>query len=133
MSDVTKNLIEAIAAKLSEQGIDLENLKCEPGGVGAVKVVCIGANMRDSLEALGASNRDQVIMVRVDSDTLAKLDAWVETGAVRSRSEAAAVFIKEGLSVRRQELEGLEDELRGVKDAKSELRKKAREVLGDLD
>ena len=51
--------------------------------------------------------------------------------SVRSRSEAAALFIREGLKVRAEELERLRDALREVEDAKRRLREKARGVLGD--
>jgi len=46
-------------------------------------------------------------MVRVDEDTSNALDAWVEAGAVKSRSAAAALFIREGLKVRDSELQDL--------------------------
>ncbi len=79
---------------------------------------------------MGGAPRDQVVMVRVDGKTVASLDAWVQTGAVKSRSEAAAVFIREGLKVRAHELQELEDALSDVEAAKTRLREKAREVLG---
>jgi hypothetical protein len=72
-------------------------------------------------------------MVRVDEGTSKALDAWVETGAVRSRSEAAALFIREGLQVRADELEQLKDALNGVEEAKHRLREKARQVFGDAE
>jgi Arc/MetJ-type ribon-helix-helix transcriptional regulator len=87
--------------------------------------------MKTSLRELDGVTRDQVVMVRVDEQTSRTLDAWVETGAVRSRSEAAALFIREGLKVRAEELERLRDALREVEDAKRRLREKARGVLGD--
>ncbi len=65
-------------------------------------------------------------MVRVDQETAAKLDTWVETGAVKSRSEAAALFIREGLNVRASELERLNDALRSYADAKERLQREAR-------
>ena len=68
---------------------------------------------------------------RVDEETRNKLDAWVEAGAVKSRSEAAALFIREGLKVRRAELEQLEESLRDLQTAKERVREKAREVFGD--
>jgi hypothetical protein len=55
----------------------------------------------------------------------------VETGAVKSRSEAAALFIKEGLKVRAKELEQLRGALKGVEEAKEKLRARAREVFGE--
>ncbi len=65
----------------------------------------------------------------VDEDTTKKLDAWVETGAFKSRSEAAALFIREGLKVHARELNELKDALEGVETARDNLKEKAREVF----
>lgn len=121
-----------IQNQLKEQGIDLDALASSCGSVteGPVKVVCIGASLSNSLQELGRAARDQVLMVRVDTETVAALDSWVETGAVRSRSEAAALFIKEGLRIRAEELAELADALEGVDAAKRRLREKASRVLG---
>jgi Arc/MetJ-type ribon-helix-helix transcriptional regulator len=113
-----------------EGGIDLSGLSCCDGESGPVRVVCVNANVGDVLDEMGQSKRDQVVMVRVDEKTAEQLDAWVETGAVKSRSEAAALFIREGLNIRSSELGDLEDAIQKVDDAKQELRKRVREVLG---
>ena len=91
------------------------------------------AGLRESLDDLGNKPRGRVVMVRVDDGTSDKLDSWVATGAVKTRSEAAALFIREGLRVREQELSEMEDALSGVETAKDELRRKAREVFGTED
>jgi Arc/MetJ-type ribon-helix-helix transcriptional regulator len=95
------------------------------------KIVCVSPGLRDSLDEMGATTRDQVVMVRVDEETAKAIDAWVETGAVKSRSEAAALFIREGLKVRADELDELNEALREVEVARERLRKRAREVFGD--
>ena len=51
----------------------------------------MATNVRESLDEMGKSKRDQVVMVRVDEETARQLDAWVGTGAVKSRSGAAAL------------------------------------------
>ncbi|UCC74251.1 MAG: hypothetical protein JSV86_06745, partial [Gemmatimonadota bacterium] len=66
----------------------------------------------------------------VDEETMKSLDSWVQTGAVKSRSEAAALFIREGLRLRATELSDLEGVLRDVDQAKQRLREAARRVLG---
>src|SRR5678815_161919 len=43
------------------------------------------------------SARDHVVMVRVNDDSLKSLDALVQTGIFKSRSEAAAFLICEGV------------------------------------
>ena len=103
----------------------------EESGKAKVKVVCIAPGLHNSVKEMGKSPRDQVVMVRVDSDTSAALDAWVETGAVKSRSEAAALFIREGLKVRSDELDRLKDALGDVEAARRRLREQARQVFGD--
>ena len=95
-----------------------------------VKVVCLSADLRDSLVELGQTPRDQVLMVRVDKESIDQLDAWVETGAARSRSEAAALFLKEGLKVRASEQRELSEALAQVQEARRALREKATKVLG---
>jgi len=121
----------SILELLREQGLNLEGACCEAGGEAShVKVVCVAADLREAVAQLGQTARDHVVMVRIDEDTSRKLDAWVETGAVRSRSEAAALFIREGLKVREQELTELEQALKGVRQAKERLREKASAILG---
>jgi len=124
-----KEFWETIQNRLQEEGLDMASL-CSGGAMGALKLVCVPSSLRDSVEEMGGAPRDQVVMVRVDGQTVTTLDAWVQTGAVKSRSEAAAVFIREGLKVRAHELQELKDALSEVEAAKSRLREKARQVLG---
>lgn len=70
------------------------------------------------------SARDHVVMVRVNEDSLRSLDALVQTGIFKSRSEAAAFLIGEGvkaqaslferISERITEIERLRAELKGI-------------------
>lgn len=126
-------LWQLIREQLRAQGLDFNTLCCTPQGAASLKVVCVPSSLRASVEAMGAAARDQVVMVRVDTETANALDAWVQTGAVKSRSEAAALFIREGLKVRSSELRDLEEALQDVERAKTKLRERARSVLGDED
>ncbi len=138
-------LWEKIQPQLKARGIDIDfdfgegidfgegfDFSCAgKDGQGArVKVVCVAPDLKESVEEMGQTQRDQVVMVRVDESTLENLDAWVATGAVKSRSEAAALFIREGLKVRADELEKLRDALREVQEAKERLQQQAREIFG---
>ena len=95
-------IFDTVKKQLAERGIDFEALCCPPAESAAgdgsakakVKVVCVAPNLKESVEEMGQAARDQVVMVRVDEETAEVLDAWVETGAVKSRSEAAALFIR---------------------------------------
>lgn len=143
----TESLWGRIRGKLEENGIyiginnpediaeleRLENLDLDVdfGGKRAgIKVVCVAPDLKASADEMNETPRDKVVMVRVDEDTREQLDAWVETGAVKSRSEAAALFIREGLAVRSDELARLRDALREVEQARERLRDKASEVFG---
>lgn len=119
---------ERIRELLRPMGVDLDC--CPPENSAQIKLVCVAPDLRGSVEQLSRTTRDQVVMVRVDAQTARELDAWVESGAVRSRSEAAAVFIREGLKVRSAELAALRDALDDVERAKARLRDRAREVFG---
>jgi Arc/MetJ-type ribon-helix-helix transcriptional regulator len=71
--------------------------------------------------------RDHVVMVRVNEDSLKSLDALVQSGIFKSRSEAAAFLISEGvkaqaalferISQRIAEIERLRSELKGIVDS----------------
>lgn len=127
------NVWEVLRKELESCGIDPSKLRMgsdECIDLGAIKVVCLSGPLRDSVDALGDSARDNVVMVRVDEDTVNALDSWVEAGAVKSRSAAAALFIREGLKVRDSELQELKDALNDVDRAKQRLREKAETVLG---
>ncbi len=116
---------------LQAQGIDIDQLCATPKtGARAPRVVVVGADMRQTAEELASTTRDQVVMVRVDEETSRALDAWVETGSLKSRSEAAALFIKEGLKVHDTEFRQLREALHDVDSAKQRLRDKAREIFG---
>ncbi len=133
MTESGQDMWEMISGQLEKLGIEFEALGSLSDEDGPIRVVCMGAHLKDSVDELGQALRDRVLMVRVDQETLTTLDAWVQTGAVKSRSEAAALFIREGLKLRERELTELEGALRGVDEAKEKLRKKAKEVLGNDD
>jgi len=123
------NIWETIRAELKERGIDLDTGCCEAEPGSPLRVVCMAGGLSDSLKEMGRTTRDQVVMVRVDEETSKKLDHWVETGAFKSRSEAAALFIREGLKVHARGLEQLDEALSGVEQAKEHLRQRVRQVF----
>lgn len=130
------SLWDRVRTELNQAGIDLETMGVRLEEIGnrvgrAVKVVFVAPDLQQSVDETNREQRDQVLMVRVDEATMRQLDAWVKTEAVKSRSEAAAVFIREGLKVRASELEKLEEALADVDRARERLHDKVREVFGD--
>ena len=67
--------------------------------------------------------RDNVVMVRVDKDSLDKLDELVEAELARSRSEAAAFLISEGIKSREPLFDTIAAKVAEIRKAKEELRK----------
>ena len=127
------SLIDRIVETIESLGVEIgdeieESLRDMEGNW---KVVGVWPNLGESVREMGESPRDHTVMVRVDEDTSKRLDSWVEIGAVKSRSEAAALVIREGLQVRADELAELEEALQEVEKAKQGLRDKAKTVFGD--
>lgn len=130
MSEIDLSHIwDRVREELESKGIDLDVRCCESSSSAPLKVVCMAGGLADSLKEMGKTPRDQVLMVRIDENTAKRLDSWIETGAFKSRSEAAALFIREGLQVHARELDELEDAIKGVENAKDRLKQKAREVF----
>ena len=130
MSRKSDDILSMIDEQLKKNGIDLKTISDDCLSGIPFKVVCVASDLEDSLREMGEETRDQVVMVRIDDETTESLDDWVETGAVKSRSEGAALFIREGLKVRAEELARLKDALADVKAAKEKLREQAKDVLG---
>lgn len=125
------SFFDEIKEKLHEFSIDIEDM-CGPDfDKSKIKIVCVAPGLADSVREMGRSIRDQVVMVRIDEESSKSLDSWVEAGAVKSRSEAAALFIREGLKVRGSELEKLQDALEDVEAAKQRLRNQAKNIFGE--
>ncbi len=132
-NEKASSLLGIVRDELLKKGIDLDALGCGDIKDSAVKVVCLASDLGESIQEMGQSTRDQVVMVRIDEDTCSAIDAWIEAGAIKSRSEGAALFIREGLKVRASELEKLKGALNEVKNAKERLKKKAKKIFGDND
>jgi len=121
-----------ISKALDDHGIEFRIGMGGDGDLADCSVMCLAGDMKTTVAEMGRTARDQVVMVRIDEDTKSALDDWVETGAVRSRSEAAALFMREGIKVRSGELEQLREALDDVGQAKQRLEEKARQVIGDI-
>jgi Arc/MetJ-type ribon-helix-helix transcriptional regulator len=127
MSDVWNQ----VSRTLAEHGIDFRVGLGGDGDLAGCTVVCLAEDMKTTVAEMGRTSRDQVVMVRIDEDTKRDLDNWVESGAVKSRSEAAALFIREGIKVRSGELDQLREALEDVGEARQRLEELARQVIGN--
>ena len=67
--------------------------------------------------------RDNVVMVRVDKDSLDRMDDLIEAGVVGSRSEAANYLITEGIKSRQNFFDVVASKVAEIRQAKEELRR----------
>jgi hypothetical protein len=119
----------SVVAALRSLGIDLDALGPDKGE--GTRVVVVQASMEDALKALSRGSRDQVVMTRIDSDTARALDRWVSAGVAKSRSEAAALFLQEGLKLREPDLADLSGVIDDYEKARERMRKKAKNLMGE--
>ena len=82
-------------------------------------------------KALGSALQDRanVVMVRVNNDSLHYLDMLVEADVTKSRSESAAFLINEGIKSNEQ----LFNKIRNITDQISALKSQLREVVVEED
>lgn len=66
--------------------------------------------------------RDKVVMVRVNDDSLRSLDALVQTGIFKSRSEAAAFLISEGVKAQAPLFERIWERIKEIERLRAELK-----------
>ena len=103
--------------------IDKAVRRAVPQVTGAAETV--GETVKDSVrEAVGGvrATRDSVVMIRVDRESLARLDDLTESGIAGSRSEAAAFLISEGIKARQGLFDKIADKIDQIRAAKEELR-----------
>lgn len=68
------------------------------------------------------SARDHVVMVRVNDESLKRLDALVQSGIFKSRSEAAAFLISEGVKAQEPLFERISERISEIERLQSELK-----------
>jgi hypothetical protein len=72
-------------------------------------------------EKLGG--RGNVVMTRIDDEDLKKIDALVDVEVFKSRSEAAAYFIKEGVQARKDIFQDVMSTVNKIKELKDKVKK----------
>lgn len=75
----------------------------------------------------GLGDRGNVVMTRLDDADLKQIDALVEVEAFKSRSEAAAFFIRQGILARKD----LFDKVMPTVEKIRELKEQAKRELGE--
>jgi len=76
--------------------------------------------------------RDHVVMVRVNDESLRKIEALAESGIFKSRSEAAAFLISEGVKAQGELFKRIEEKIDQIERLRSELKTIVDERHGGL-
>ena len=92
---------------------------------GTDEAVTAAENLKETIKSKTSGDRatrDNVVMVRVDSESLNKMDELVEAELAGSRSEAAAFLISEGIKSRDPLFNVISAKVKEIRQAKEELR-----------
>lgn len=84
----------------------------------------IRTRVEQSLHMFFSGPRDNVLSIRVDDGDVAAIDALVEAGVLKTRSEAAAWLIKSGIEAHRdlfEQVQGKTAEIRRLREETQEL------------
>jgi Arc/MetJ-type ribon-helix-helix transcriptional regulator len=71
----------------------------------------------------GLEGRGNVVMTRLSDEDLKQIDALVEVEAFKSRSEAAAFFIKEGIQARKDLFQKVMPTVNKIRELKEQAKK----------
>ncbi len=92
----------------------------------------IGENLKETLQG-ALSSRKNVVMVRLNEESLDRVDELVESGVVKSRSEASAFLIAEGIKARNDLFSRIGEKIDTIRAARQELRDLMGNSLEDQD
>ena len=81
----------------------------------------LGENLKETIQS-ALSSRNNVVMVRLNQDSLTRVDDLVEAGVVNSRSEASAFLIVEGIKAREELFDRISEKIDTIRAARKELR-----------
>ena len=85
----------------------------------------VGQTLKDRIQAMvggvRGTGRDGVVMVRINQESLERIDELIEAGLVGSRSEAAAYLIAEGIKARQDLFDGISSKIEAIRKARNEL------------
>ena len=115
----TKEKIEKKIEKKTEKKEKIMMAMCCPEGEDAEKIhESVLLKLGEGLEGRG-----NVVMTRLSDEDLKQIDALVEVEAFKSRSEAAAFFIKEGIQARKDLFQTVMSTVEKIRELKEQAKK----------
>ena len=109
---------------------DVDRAAREALDVSKVVAANVGESIRETIKSV-RSNRDSVVMVRVNKESLRRLDQLVDCGLTNSRSEAAALLISEGIKARTDLYDKIAEQSEVIRNARKELNRLLEEDSAD--
>jgi hypothetical protein len=120
---MTKNVKkEEASGKDDEKQAKVVMMACCPEGEGKAE----SEELKDEIcikLGKGLGDRGNVVMTRLDDADLKQIDALVEVEAFKSRSEAAAFFIKQGIQARKDLFERVMPTVEKIRELKEQAQK----------
>ena len=71
--------VNDVTQALEKAGVDFRIVPGWDDELESCTVMCVAGDIAGTVAEMNKSPRDQVVMVRLDADTKADLEAWVET------------------------------------------------------
>ena len=90
-------------------------------GTGREVAASVAGTVKDSLKTV-RKTRDSVVMVRLNKDSLQRIDELVDCQVTKSRSEAAALLINEGIKARADLFNEVAEQAEIIRQARERLR-----------
>jgi hypothetical protein len=90
----------------------------------------VGAESVSTVVKRALQAREHVLMVRVNDETLIRISDLKDAGLFRSRSEAAAYLIAEGIVAKQDLFERIQTKIKKIQQIKDELRALADDTGG---
>ncbi len=84
-------------------------------------VESLGENVKEAVDR-ALSRRENVVMVRLNTESVQRVDELVEAGVVSSRSESVAFLVSEGIGAQSELFERIEQKVEQIRRVKQELR-----------
>lgn len=94
------------------------------------KGLTVGAESVSTVVKRALQAREHVLMVRVNDETLKRISDLKDAGLFRSRSEAAAYLIAEGIVAKQDLFERIQTKIKKIQQIKDELRALADDTGG---
>ena len=120
-SDRRRNLFEGIEDLVGDVQGSVRVMVCHASDTAETVGGSLKDHIKETIRTVRAT-RDSVVMIRVNKDSLGKIDDLVESGIVNSRSEAAAFLITEGIKAREDLFSRISEKIDQIRSVKEELR-----------